>query len=210
MSHLRKPRFRRAPEIAPIQLTERDRMIVRCVFQHRFLRSWQIAALVGGSKQAVLRRLQLLFHHGYLERPRAQATTPRSPAPPRPHSQAQRFGVWTVWESVGRVMNNCYETVAVISVFAILLRKMKWRRGTLLHPFCHLVLRAGRVDSPPWAKMPQTLPELIRKYRQQRRLSQAALGVKFGITQVTIGCWERGVVTPQRQFWPGLQALLDL
>ena len=72
MSHLRKPRFQRAPEIAPIQLTERDRMIVRCVFQHRFLRSWQIAALVGGSKQAVLRRLQLLYHHGYLERPRAQ------------------------------------------------------------------------------------------------------------------------------------------
>ena len=33
------------------------------------------------------------------------------------------------------------------------------------------------MDSPPWAKMPQTLPELIRKYRQQKRLSQAALGV---------------------------------
>ena len=47
-------------------------MIVQCVFRHRFLRSWQISALVGGSKQAVLRRLQLLFHHGYLERPRAQ------------------------------------------------------------------------------------------------------------------------------------------
>ena len=72
MSHLRKPRFQRSSKIAPIQLTERDRMIVRCVFQHRFLRSWQIAALVGGSKQAVLRRLQLLYHHGYLERPRAQ------------------------------------------------------------------------------------------------------------------------------------------
>ena len=72
MSHLRKPRFHRASEIAPIQLTERDRMIVRCVFRHRFLRSWQIADLVGGSKQAVLRRLQLLYHHGYLERPRAQ------------------------------------------------------------------------------------------------------------------------------------------
>lgn len=40
--------------------------------RHRFLRSWQIAALVGGSKQALLRRLQLLYHHGYLERPRAQ------------------------------------------------------------------------------------------------------------------------------------------
>ena len=72
MSHLRKPRFQRTSEIAPIQLTERDRKIVRCVFRHRFLRSWQIAALVGGSKQAVLRRLQLLYHHGFLERPRSQ------------------------------------------------------------------------------------------------------------------------------------------
>jgi hypothetical protein len=29
-------------------------------------------ALLGGSRQPILRRLQLLFHHGYLERPRAQ------------------------------------------------------------------------------------------------------------------------------------------
>lgn len=55
-----------------MQLTKRDCEIVRHVFHHRFLRSSQVAALVGGSKQAVLRRLQLLYHHGYLERPRAQ------------------------------------------------------------------------------------------------------------------------------------------
>jgi DNA-binding Lrp family transcriptional regulator len=55
-----------------MQLTDRDREIVRQVFRHRFLRSSQIAALAGGSEQAVLRRLQLLYHHGYLERPRAQ------------------------------------------------------------------------------------------------------------------------------------------
>jgi DNA-binding Lrp family transcriptional regulator len=55
-----------------MQVTDRDREIIRRVLRHRFLRSWQIAALVGGSKQAVLRRLQLLYHHGYLERPRAQ------------------------------------------------------------------------------------------------------------------------------------------
>lgn len=55
-----------------MQLTERDREIIRQVSRHRFLRSWQIAALVGDSRQGVLRRLQLLYHHGYLERPRAQ------------------------------------------------------------------------------------------------------------------------------------------
>lgn len=67
----RLPRFKRAA-VAPIRLTERDREIIRLVHRHRFLRSPQIVALVGGSVQSILRRLQLLYHHGYLERPRAQ------------------------------------------------------------------------------------------------------------------------------------------
>jgi DNA-binding Lrp family transcriptional regulator len=68
----RLPRFKRAPAVAPTQLTERDRQIIRLVHRHRFLRSHQIIALLGGSPQQVSRRLKLLYHHGYLERPRAQ------------------------------------------------------------------------------------------------------------------------------------------
>lgn len=68
----RLPRFRRSTAVAPMQLTERDRQIIRLVHRHRFLRSPQIAVLTGGSLQHTLRRLQLLYHHGYLERPRAQ------------------------------------------------------------------------------------------------------------------------------------------
>jgi DNA-binding Lrp family transcriptional regulator len=63
----RLPRFKRATTVAPTQLTERDRQIIRL-----FLRSHQIIALLGGSPQQVSRRLKLLYHHGYLERPRAQ------------------------------------------------------------------------------------------------------------------------------------------
>jgi DNA-binding Lrp family transcriptional regulator len=55
-----------------MRLTERDRQIIRLVHRHRFLRSPQIVALLGGSPQHLLRRLKLLFHHGYLERPRCQ------------------------------------------------------------------------------------------------------------------------------------------
>jgi hypothetical protein len=53
-------------------LTERDWQIIRLVHRHRFLRSDQIITLIGDSRQQILRRLKLLFHHGYLERPRAQ------------------------------------------------------------------------------------------------------------------------------------------
>jgi hypothetical protein len=68
----RLPWFKRVATVAPIQLTERDHDIIRLIHRHRFLRSHQIIALIGGSAQQLSRRLQLLFHHGYLERPRAQ------------------------------------------------------------------------------------------------------------------------------------------
>lgn len=55
-----------------MQITERDREVIQMVDRHRFLRSPQIATLLADNSQHLLRRLQLLYHHGYLERPRAQ------------------------------------------------------------------------------------------------------------------------------------------
>jgi len=72
MEKHRSPRFSRVATVAPIQLTDRDRDIIRLIHRHRFLRSHHIAALLGSSEQQIVRRLQVLFHHGYLERPRAQ------------------------------------------------------------------------------------------------------------------------------------------
>ncbi len=72
MEFVRRPRFKHVPDIAPIHLTGRDRDIIRQVCRHRFLRSSHIIGLIGGSTQQTLRRLQLLYHHGYLDRSRAQ------------------------------------------------------------------------------------------------------------------------------------------
>lgn len=72
MEFKRLPRFKRIILATPINLADRDRRIIRLIYRHRFLRSSHIIALIGGAKQPLLRRLQLLFHHGYLERPRAQ------------------------------------------------------------------------------------------------------------------------------------------
>jgi hypothetical protein len=72
MKFSRLPRFQRSVDITSFQLTERDREIVRLVYRHRFLRSSHICSLIPGSSQQVLRRLKLLYHHGYLIRPRSQ------------------------------------------------------------------------------------------------------------------------------------------
>lgn len=68
----RLPRFKRVSTGHPLQLTPRDQLILRHVGTHRFLNSRQILALVGASPQHLLKRLQALFHAGYLDRPRAQ------------------------------------------------------------------------------------------------------------------------------------------
>ena len=68
-------------------LTERDREIIHNIHQHRFLRSTHVTALLKGSRQQLLRRLQSLFHHGYLDRPRAQLDYYRA------GSQAMVYGV---------------------------------------------------------------------------------------------------------------------
>jgi len=68
----RLPRYKRVLPATPLNPTPRDREIVALVHRHRFLRSSHLRALLGGSPQGVTRRLQTLYHHGFLERPRAQ------------------------------------------------------------------------------------------------------------------------------------------
>jgi len=69
----RRKRFERDNSVSLI-LTGRDKKIIKWVFEHRFLTSEQIIALAGGNRQVILRRLYLLFHAGFLDRPRAQQT----------------------------------------------------------------------------------------------------------------------------------------
>jgi hypothetical protein len=68
----RAPRFRRVKP-RPFVLTDRDRRTVELVHEHRLLDSTQIAALLDAPSQTpLLRRLQLLYHARFLDRPRSQ------------------------------------------------------------------------------------------------------------------------------------------
>jgi len=69
---VRLPRFRRTPEPPVFRLTEDDVEIIRQVARHRLIRSTDLAALVGRSLDRTNDRLRLLFHAGYVDRPRAQ------------------------------------------------------------------------------------------------------------------------------------------
>lgn len=68
------PSYKRADNPPPMRITPRDRQIVRAVYEHRLLSAPQIEALFfrsekpRGRQTSCQRRLQLLFHHGFLDR----------------------------------------------------------------------------------------------------------------------------------------------
>src|SRR5437016_2810619 len=69
----RLPRFRRHRfRKLPLMLQERDRAIIRLVADYGVVTSQEICSLVGGSDQMILRRLQKMYHGGYLDRPQHQ------------------------------------------------------------------------------------------------------------------------------------------
>jgi|KBSSwiStaDraftv2_1062776.scaffolds.fasta_scaffold44592_3 hypothetical protein len=70
-------RLSRPDNPPPFRITDRDLEILRTVARYRFMTSEQIARYLimldpATSSQQVLRRLQLLFYHCYLDRPRQQ------------------------------------------------------------------------------------------------------------------------------------------
>jgi predicted transcriptional regulator len=68
LSRFRRHRFTKPPLV----LQDRDREIVRLVADYRVVSSEEIQALIEGSDQTILRRLQKLYHAGFLDRPRRQ------------------------------------------------------------------------------------------------------------------------------------------
>ena len=75
-------------------------------------------------------------------------------------------------------------------------------------PFCHLVLRATRVDSPPLEINGQPLRKLLLESRLQAKLTRKALGAKLGVSMETIKNWEAGRVIPNKRFWPVIRSLI--
>ncbi|MFI5093739.1 MAG: replication-relaxation family protein [Candidatus Acidiferrales bacterium] len=64
----RLPRYRRTASVSEFVLTERDLDILMRIESYRVASSEHLQALISGSAQGILRRLQKLFHAGYLDR----------------------------------------------------------------------------------------------------------------------------------------------
>jgi hypothetical protein len=69
--HKPLPRFKRTfadSSTLSFRIQPRDREILHLLFEYRFLASRQVQRLIPGSDQKILRRLQALFHCGFVDR----------------------------------------------------------------------------------------------------------------------------------------------
>ena len=80
----RKPPFQRVELSTGFEITDRDITIIKMVTARHFIRSSDIISLLGGSPQKILRRLDQLYHRGFLQRPGAQVEWYRAGSGSRP------------------------------------------------------------------------------------------------------------------------------
>ena len=86
----------------------------------------------------------------------------------------------------------------------------RWRKGSFLNPFCHLVIKAVRVDSPP-CKNRQSFAAMLLEYRRRSILTREALATKLGVSLASLKNWEHGRTKPRKAFWTQIRlALRDL
>ena len=73
-----------------------------------------------------------------------------------------------------------------------------------MRPFCHLVIKAIRVDSPPFLT---TLNKRLIDYRFHNKTTMNTIAQKLGISLGTLKNWERGWSHPNKKSWPAIRRL---
>ena len=76
-----------------------------------------------------------------------------------------------------------------------------------MRPFCHLVVRAIRVDSPPLEIDGLPLAKSLFAKRLKLDLTQQSLAARLNVSLRTYQNWERGLTCPARKHWGLLRSL---
>lgn len=74
-----------------------------------------------------------------------------------------------------------------------------------MRPFCHVLIKATRWDSPPWRWGSVPFHKLLNQWRLESRLSQDAAAITLGVSLRTYQNWEHGRTKPSRMFWKRLR-----
>jgi hypothetical protein len=167
----RRPRFSRTRLPGALRLTDRDLTILRHVHEHRILNSGHITELLSEhSRVETLRRLQRLYHHGFLDRPRAQlgdlylvrGSSPIAYALDSKGAQvlSEKAGISVSelgWKAKNRELTHLFyeHTLFVSSVMVALERACRERGNARIVPFSE-ILATKSPDATRRLPRPQT------------------------------------------------------
>lgn len=84
-----------------------------------------------------------------------------------------------------------------------------WRKGSFLNPFCQLVIKAIRWDSPPCNSNGQALPNILSQARLRVGFTRERFAERLNISLGTLKNWERGRTRPNRQLWKVVARLIS-
>jgi DNA-binding XRE family transcriptional regulator len=83
-----------------------------------------------------------------------------------------------------------------------------WRKGWFLNPFCHLVIKATRHDSPPLDNLQTPLCKLLLERRLADGVTQKEFAKLFGVSDRTLKNWEHNRNKPAKALWPQIHQFL--
>ncbi|MGA2174468.1 MAG: helix-turn-helix transcriptional regulator [Verrucomicrobiota bacterium] len=83
-----------------------------------------------------------------------------------------------------------------------------WRKGSFLRPFCHLLIKAIRQDSPPFDSQQGPLSKLLLDKRLAVGATQKVVAARFDVSARTLKNWEHDRNKPAKSLWPQIHQFL--
>ena len=84
-----------------------------------------------------------------------------------------------------------------------------WRKGTFLHPWCHLLISGTRHDSHPLVFKGKPLCKALLEAGLQAGLTQKTVASTLNVSLKTFQNWERGLTAPTKSSWVAIKSFLN-
>jgi DNA invertase Pin-like site-specific DNA recombinase/DNA-binding XRE family transcriptional regulator len=84
----------------------------------------------------------------------------------------------------------------------------RWRKGSFLRPYCHLLIKTIRHDSPLFNNQQAHLCKLLLEKRLAASLTQKEFAKMFGVSVRTLKNWEHSRNKPAKSLWPQIHQFL--
>jgi DNA-binding transcriptional regulator YiaG len=78
-----------------------------------------------------------------------------------------------------------------------------------MRPFCRLLIKTVRRDTPPWQLNDQPIAKMLVEKRLELGLTRKVVAKQLAASLHTLKNWENGRTRPSSTFWSSIQSLIS-